>query len=824
MRIMNAHENAPNSAESASRGPLARARFRLGSASIGTKAILLSMTLSTLVIAVVFITLSIEIRKETKHFLQDLLNRSERQVVSIKEDNLAQLLWVSNQITNNPTLRAAMETYRLESNLSGETREELLATVQNELDKIWLGLPHDILFVTDEQGEVLAANSRENSRPETGEDLSGKPGLKQALDPSMPIGEQNFGVTELGGGHYLIGTSPIDLQGYVIGTLTLGDRIDSSFLPNLRAFFGGDIVVTIGEQDIASTLPQPSGNHSPAEPRNWLGPQTMQADGTALVGDESYMITSMQLGLDDSGAPVTLHLLRSLTEALRQPNRALMQMLLTQALLAVLLGALLAWLATRASLRPLGRFVTFMKDLAESGDYSRRFRRRKPSASTGQAQTRDANISPDAAGAASDDEFDLLIDAFNQMLAMIEARDSAIKNAHARLEDGIRKLNKKDEQLRQMQKMEAIGLLAGGVAHDFNNILMVISGFSELALLSLKDDHEARANIEEVQKASKSASLITRQLLAFSRKHVVRPQVLDLNTLISGLEKMLRRMIGASIELTTRLDPDAGNVIADPAQMEQVILNLAVNGRDAIRANGRIVIETARFDPLENQEAALDLDLQAPHVVMSVSDNGCGIDDATQARMFEPFFTTKEHGKGTGLGLSTVHGIVKQSGGLIRVESKPGHGSVFRIYLPCVTQQVEEALQPAAAGFVPSTGTILVVDDDPDVRRIVCELLKMGGYKTLQSEDPLMALKLFEHNSDEIDLLITDVIMPAMNGRQLFEQISSLRPGTRVLYISGYADGIIDDGGILADGVNFLQKPFAPDALMAKVQQILDQR
>ncbi len=819
---MTTPEKARKRVDNKTRSLPGRTGLTLGSASISTKAILISITLTVIFITVVFVTLSIEIRKETKQFLQDMLNRSERQVISIKEDNLAQLLWVSTQITNNPTLRAAMETYRLESNLSGETRAELLATLQNELDKIWMGLPHDILFVTDEKGDVLAANGSVSSLPEIGENLSLKTALKHALNPLVPISDQNFGVTYLGGEHYLIGTSPIDLQGYVIGTLTLGDRIDSSFLPNLRAFFGGSVVVTVGEQAIASTLPQISGDNSDVEILDRLGSETLQADGTVRLGDENYLITSMLLGLDDTGAPVTLHLLRSLTEALRQPNQTLMKMLVTQALLAVLLGALLAWLATRASLRPLERFVAFMKEVAETGDYSRRFRRRKLSVERDQLQSTVENLNPVPTDSSSHDEFDLLINAFNQMLAVIETRDSAIKNAHTKLEEGIRKLNEKDEQLRHMQKMEAIGLLAGGVAHDFNNILMVISGFSELALLGLEDDHDARANIEEVQKASKSASLLTRQLLAFSSKHVIKPQVININAMISGLEKILRRVIGESIDLTTRLGGNVGNVIGDPAQMEQIILNLMVNSRDAIKANGKISIETANIDPQQNLEAERELGLQTPHTMIAMSDNGCGIDDETLARMFEPFFTTKEHGKGTGLGLSTVHGIVKQLGGLIRVESEPGQGTVFKIFLPSVSRVVEEATRANKVSLTTRAETILVVEDDPGVRRIVCELLSLGGFKILESNDPVTALKLFEQHIDEVDMLITDVIMPVMNGRELYEQIALLRPETKVLYISGYADGVIDDGGILADGVNFLQKPFSPDALKAKVRQVLD--
>jgi len=692
--------------------------------------------------------------------------------------------------------------------------------LQNELDKIWTGLAHDLLFVTDDMGRVLAANGPLNSRPKLSEDLSAKPALEHALNPLAEIGDQNFGVVDLQGQHYFIGTSPIDLQGYVIGTLTLGDRIDSSFLPNLRAFFGGEIAVTVGGRSIASTLPHTSSVDSGAEALARLGSDAIQADGTARLGDEDYLITSMKLGMDDAGEEVTLFLLRSLTQALQQPNRKLMKTLATQAVLAVLLGALLAWVAVRTSLRPLERFVAFMKGVAESGDYSRRFRGRK---SDDVRKAQESDKQRGVAAVHSNNELDLLADGFNGMLAVIEARDGSLKKAHTELEAGIQVLRQKEEELRQLQKMEAMGLLAGGVAHDFNNILMVVSGFTEMALQSLEDDHEARSSIEEVQKASKSASLLTRQLLAFSSKQVTRLKIINLNHLISELEKILRRVVGESIVLTTKLDENLGNVLADPSQIEQVLLNLTVNGRDAIESTGTICIETANVEPHEGLVDQYDLVLDKPHVVIAVSDSGCGIDAATQTRMFEPFFTTKDKGKGTGLGLSTVHGIVNQCGGHIRVESKPGQGTTFRIYLPHMTEAVEEPAEPNKLGSATGSETILVVEDEPDVRRVVCKMLTMRGYKVLEAPGPVEAMAVFEKNSDQIDLLLTDVMMPVMNGRELQAQIALLKPGIKTLYMSGYADGVIDDTGILPDGVNFLQKPFTPDALTTKVAQILNQ-
>jgi len=789
---------------------------------LSTKAILFNIGLTTFVITAVFVTLSIEIRSETKQLLQDILNRSEKQVLSIQEDNLSQLLWVSSQISANPTLRAAMETYRLEPNLKGQVRSELLATIQNELDKIWAGLKHDLLFVTNETGIVLAANGRMNVQPRPGENLSKLPVLKHALDPSAPVDDKNFGVINFRGQHYLIGTLPIEMQGYLIGSLSLGDRIDSSFLPNLRAFFGGETVVTVGNRSIASTLPEPVSGGSGVEDLARLGAAAIKPDGTARLGDEDYLVTSMMLGIDDSGEPVTLFLLRSLTKALQQPNAKLVDTLAKQALLAILLGALLTWAATRASLRPLVRFVAFMKSVAETGDYSRRFRGR--AADDGKPGPEPAETHNAAAlDTQSHNEMDLLVNGFNNMLAVIETRDVSLKKAHAELEQGILALNQKEEELRQAQKMEAIGLLAGGVAHDFNNILTVVSGFSDLALRSLEAGHEARGSIEEVQKACKSASLLTRQLLAFSRKQVFRPKPINLNSLIGELENLLRSVIGESITLTTRLDANLYTVMADPTQIEQVLLNLTLNSRDAIESTGRIEIETANAEPHETSLNGKDNFLQTPHAVITLSDTGCGMDQATLSRIFEPFFTTKEKGKGTGLGLSTVHGIIRQSGGFIRVESKPGEGTVFRIYLPKVTQAAEEAAESCTAGFMTGSETILVVEDEPVVRKMVCKSLSMSGFEVLEASGPLEALKLFEQYAGTIDLLVTDVIMPVMDGGQLYERIARLDPGIRALFISGYTDGVIDEGGILADGVNFLQKPFEPEVLNVTVRKILNQ-
>jgi len=786
----------------ASASLLRRAAYRWRAVRLSTKAIWLSMALTTFVVSAVFVTLSFELREETKQILQDLLNRSERQVVSIKEDRLSQLLWVSSQLADNPTLRAAMETYRLEPELSVDFRGELLATLQNELDKIWAGLHNDLLIVTDDKGRVLAANGRATRLPEWGEDLSGYPMLRHALDPEATIGDQNFGLMDLGEQYFLAVASPIVLQDYLIGSLALGDLVDGSFLPNLRAFFGGNTVITVGERS--------------------MGNAAMVPDSTVRLGHEEYLVTSMLLGSDDRGQAVTLFLLRSLTAALHQPTQKLMRTLATQAALAILLGALLTWVAARASLRPLLRFVGFMKEVAETGDYSKRFQRRK---ANGGEQSSDTGNPGAMHGSviSSNNELDLLVDGFNGMLSEVEARDSSLKNAHRKLEAGIRELKQKEEELRQLQKMEAMGLLAGGVAHDFNNILMVVSGFTEMALKSLDQDKygEAKELIEEVQTATRSASQLTRQLLAFSSKQVTSPRILNINRLIMERKEILRRVVGDSITLSLSLDDGLDQILADPAQIEQLLLNLTVNGRDAIESAGTIQIETRNVGPDDDPAEKFDIALSSPHVLLVVSDSGCGIDAETLEHMFEPFFTTKDQGKGTGLGLSTVHGIVRQCGGHIRVETEPGSGTVFRVFLPAISNASEDTDEGIGRDPASGVATVLLVEDEADVRQVVRRMLNACGYTVLEADGPRQAIALFERHGERIDLLLTDVIMPDMNGSELSHRISQIRPGIRTLFMSGFTAGVIDDEGILSEGVNFLQKPFAADTLAAKIARIL---
>lgn len=378
-----------------------------------------------------------------------------------------------------------------------------------------------------------------------------------------------------------------------------------------------------------------------------------------------------------------------------------------------------------------------------------------------------------------------------------------------------------EEQFRQSQKMESVGRLAGGVAHDFNNLLTVINGYSELVLASLPENVPLRAPIEEVRKAGERASSLTRQLLAFSRRQLLQPQVLDLNALVRDTERMLRRMIGEDVRLHTVLAADLSPIQADPGQITQVLLNLAVNARDAMPNGGQLTLETSNVT-LDEEYAASNPDSRpGSFVQLAVSDNGVGMDPETQEHLFEPFFTTKPQGVGTGLGLSTVYGIVTQSGGWIRVHSQKSAGTTFKIFLPPAAAPVTAPQpSPAVRGELPQ-GTVLVVEDQESVRRLTSEMLALLGLRVLEAGSGSQALALADAHTGPIDLLLTDVVMPGMTGIQLADAFLRRRPEARVLFMSGYTDSIVAQQGSLDPGFILLEKPFLLDTLVQKVQQAL---
>ena len=378
-----------------------------------------------------------------------------------------------------------------------------------------------------------------------------------------------------------------------------------------------------------------------------------------------------------------------------------------------------------------------------------------------------------------------------------------------------------EDQFRQAQKMEAVGRLAGGVAHDFNNLLMVVSGYTEVLMEALDQNDPLLVKVQAIQQAADRATTLTRQLLAFSRKQLLELKVVDVNSIVADMERLLRPLIGENIDLTTKLTPNVGHTRADAGQLEQVIMNLVVNAKDAMPDGGRILIQTSEADP-DTARREHSLIEPGTYILLSVSDTGAGMDRETQSRIFEPFFTTKEKGKGTGLGLSTVYGIVKQGGGYIFAQSEPGCGTTFRIYLPRVADpadspRVDKHAQAAAGG----SETVLLVEDEESVRELVRETLKTRGYRVIEASDGIAGMRVSEEYQGNIEILITDVVMPGMSGRELAKRVAAARPNIRVLYLSGYTEDAIIHEGALEPGTGFLQKPFTLQVLARKVREVL---
>jgi signal transduction histidine kinase/ActR/RegA family two-component response regulator len=408
-------------------------------------------------------------------------------------------------------------------------------------------------------------------------------------------------------------------------------------------------------------------------------------------------------------------------------------------------------------------------------------------------------------------------------LAMTNARllQSAVRELAER-QRAEAALRKTEERLLQSQKMEAVGRLAGGVAHDFNNVLCIILSYSEMLAEELPSTSTMHADLTAIHHAGRRAAELTQQLLAFSRQQILQPRVVDLNEIVLGLERMLRRLLGEDVELAVLTAERLGKIKVDPGQIEQVILNLAINARDAMPAGGKLTIETLNA-VLDDGYAASHVDVTpGPHAMLAVTDTGSGMDPATQARIFEPFFTTKEKGKGTGLGLSTVFGTVRQSGGSITVYSEPGHGTTFKLYFPQTEGDLFEPAPISSSRAARGSETILLVEDDDHVRQLIRAVLRRHGYRVLEAANGGEALLLCEQHQDPIDLVLTDMVMPRMSGPQLVERLQLIRPWMKVMFMSGYTEGSSLRHGVLAPDVVFLQKPITPEPLARAVRKALD--
>jgi signal transduction histidine kinase/ActR/RegA family two-component response regulator len=778
---------------------------RMRRTSLTVRLTALGALVTAAVVFVAFLALSVEARASARRLFADELSRHQRTLLQLQRQNLTQLISSAAIITQSPTLRSALETYRLENNLGGAPRADLVRTVERELSNLVARVDRDLLLVTDDHGRVFAAAARRGLIPPRGEDLSGMAALRRAVDPTARAENGELAVYRQGTVAYQIAVYPLVLDGYTIGTLLLGDRLDDGMVASARRAFDGEIIVTAGRAILASTLIR---SDSGIVTQLASVEQTRDSATTILYDGQELVAARLDLGQTQTGAAVSMWLMQPVGRAVTALMRPLARDFVIYGALAVLIAAVGSGLAAQSVLRSFRRFVEYMRSGATAERLEKRFDARDVP-----AEVRVLNRS-----------FDYLMNSIEAKRSELEQRTTALTAANAVLMDEVQErkrmehaLHESEEQLRQSQKLEAVGTLAGGLAHDFNNLLTAMSGFTQLALMRADPKSSTASDLRNVVEAGDRAAHLIKQLLAFSRKQVLQPTVLDVAEVASGIVPLLGHLVGENITLTVEMDDTLARVIADRGQLEQVIINLAINARDAMPDGGTLKICAA--NAVENGRSA-----QARggdrRIVLCVSDTGTGIPNAVRDRIFEPFFTTKEPGKGTGLGLSTVYGIVKQSGGTIDLETAVGVGTTFRITLPAASDvMIPGVVEPIVEDLPGGTETILLVEDDHDVRALTRRTLEERGYTVLPAHGAHDALHLAA--SARVDLLLTDIVMPQITGPRLVERFVAMYPTPVVIFMSGHADEALTSAGMKM-GSAFLRKPFTPATLARTVREALD--
>jgi signal transduction histidine kinase/CheY-like chemotaxis protein len=633
-------------------------------------------------------------------------------------------------------------------------------TVQDGSKAILESSRADLLILESANGEILAFHSHAD-----GEAMSVLAGLMQ-----VSVGKQDWWFA---GGHlYDVSLAPIvagsGTDQRLLGRMALGRDVSPQSVLDIGAFRESTFVFERHGAVLLSSLTPNAANEFEAS----LGDkkETPSSIRDVDLAGESYLAKFVELSGDH---PVRLYCLESFDQAtdfLRSLNRTLTIL----GVVALFAGALLAFMVSRQITQPLERLALGTQRLKQ-GDF----------------------------------EFEIPIQGSDEVAELSGAFDEM-----------RRSLQQSRERLLRSARLEAVGRLAGGVAHDFNNLVMIIKGYSDLLLDTATP--EARGHIEEIKNAGERASALTRQLLAFSRKQVLEPQILDPNQTVRNMVKMLRILIGEDIELVTRLSDQVGRIQADPSQLEQVVMNLAVNARDAMPDGGKLLIETTPCDVDEQDAASYSEVTPGPFVRIAVTDTGCGMREETLAHIFEPFFTTKAPGKGTGLGLATVYGIVKQSQGHISVYSEIGRGTTFKVYLPSLDEAVPVATRPRESAAPKGNGTILLVEDEPALRALTAESLKKLGYMVLSAGDGIEALAAVEQHSGGIDVVVTDIVMPRMGGPELVERLRQKQDGFGVIFMSGYSESAARENASTMREASLLNKPFSWELLARKVSDVLE--
>jgi signal transduction histidine kinase len=729
-----------------------------------TKFLLSLLAISAGLTAATLLIVSYSVRKRVRENIRDDVGNSAANYQNFQQQQEKSLARAAGLLANLPNVRALMST-------------EDAATIEDASIDIWKLSGSDLLVLANRSGNVSAVRASSAGLDSgTAQRL-----LRQSLDRRESNGWW------FGGGHlYQVAIQPIyfgsSSQDTSIGLLAVGHEVNQRAAGEFASVASSEVAFNFDGAPVASTL-------SPSQQSDLAGrlrEQVQSASDNAQeiqLGSERYLAKTVGLS-PEGGPPVSLTVLKSFDKA-TQFLGGLNQVLMGLGLFSILGGGALVFWVSHTYTEPLAGLVAGVRAL-ELGDFSYPLETRRG------------------------DEVAEVTEAFVHMRASLESTQQEQKQLQ--------------ERLRQAHKMEAVGRLAGGIAHDFNNLLTIIRGNSDL----LKDRQSAdtfhQRCVEQIQKAAGRAVSMTRQLLAFSRMQVLQPRVMDLNAVVVEMGKMIPRLIGEHIEYSFAPGSNLDSVKADPSQIEQVILNLAANARDAMPRGGKLSVRTCNI-LMDKAEAAKRPPMTAgQYVLLSVSDTGHGMDQATKVRIFEPFFTTKEIGKGTGLGLATAYGVVKQSGGFIWVESSPGVGSTFEIYLPQVAGKASNSEAEERPTAIPGgSETILVAEDEAGVRELACQFLRVKGYTVLEAEGGLDALAISLRHAGVIHLLLSDMVMPTMSGVELAVQLKATRPEMRVAFMSGYSEFSRGDIGKEFPEAPVLQKPFSPASLVEIVRQALGQ-
>ena len=725
-----------------------------------TKFLLSLLAISAGLTTATLLIVSYSVRTRVRENIREDVRNSVNNYRSFQIQQETALTRSAALLANLPNVRALMST-------------EDAVTIEDASADVFKLSGSDLLVLANRSGNVVAVRAGASGL----DAASAQSQLRQSLQRSE---SKDWW---FGGGHlYQVWIQPIyfgpSSQNMTVGLLVLGHEVNQRAASEFASVASSEVAFSYQDEPVASTL----GPTLQSELARHIRGQGLSGDPQEIqLGSELYVAKTVNLSLE-GGPVVSLTVLKSLDQATLFLNE-LNHVLVGLGLISILGGSLLVFWISHTFTKPLEGLVAGVRALGQ-GDFSYPL------------------------DARSGDEVAEVTDAFVRMRASLESTQQEQRQL--------------EERLRQAHKMEAVGRLAGGVAHDFNNLLTIIRGNTDL----LKDREGADAFhqkcVDQIQKAAGRAVSMTRQLLAFSRMQVLQPRVIDLNNVVAEMGKMLPRLIGEHIEYSFSPDSNLASVKADAVQIEQVILNLAANARDAMPRGGKLSVHTVNTTMDEAEAAKRPPMAPGRYVLLSVSDTGQGMDEATKLHIFEPFFTTKELGKGTGLGLATVYGVVKQSGGFIWVDSAPGAGTTFEIYLPQAVEtpakaEPEEKAEPTARG----SETVLVVEDEAGVRELACQFLRVKGYSVLEAEGGPAALELARRHSGVIHLLLTDMVMPKMNGAELAEQLVTLRPGIRIAFMSGYSEFSRGDLGKGFPEAPVLQKPFSPATLVEIVREAL---